>query len=284
MTQVKIVTDSSIQLSAQEAKDLDITIIPLTVMIDGTVYSDGVTIDRTDFMTKMAQAEALPKTSQPALGLFVDAYDKIAQENGDDVEILSLHMMEAISGTIHAAEQAAEITKVNVTALDSESTDRSMAFQVIAAAKMAQEGKSMAEILTAIEEIRTHTKLYLTVTSLDNLVAGGRLNRAVGFIGGFLNIKVILEVVKGKITIAAKGRGMKIINKHTEEILADMKARKEIKAVGISHAGALEDALKIKADIQTFLPNIDIYVDQTSPIIATHVGPGTIAITYQYVD
>lgn len=284
MTQVKIVTDSSIQLSAQEAKDLDITIIPLTVMIDGTVYSDGVTIDRTEFMTKMAQAESLPKTSQPALGLFVDAYDKIAQDNGEDVEILSLHMMEAISGTIHAAEQATQITKANVTTLDTESTDRAMAFQVIAAAKMAQAGKSMAEILTAIEEIRTHTKLYLTVTSLDNLVAGGRLNRAVGFVGAFLNIKVVLEVVKGKITIAAKGRGMKVINKHTEEILADMKSRKEIKCVGISHAGALEDALKVKDEILSFLPDVDIYVNQTSPIIATHVGPGTIAIMYQYAD
>lgn len=283
MTQVKIVTDSSVQLSAQEIKDLDITVVPLTVMIDGTVYSDGVTINRTDFMTKMAEAEALPKTSQPPLGVFVDVYDKLTTE-GEDVEILSLHMMEAISGTVHAAEQAAELTKGKVTAIDTQSTDRSMAFQVLVAAKMAQEGHSMTEIITAIEEVRDHTKLYLTVTSLDNLVAGGRLNRAVGFIGGFLNIKVVLEVIKGQINIAAKGRGMKVINKHTEEILADMQSHKEIKQVGISHADALEDALKIKAAIQEFLPEADIYVDQTSPIIATHVGPGTIAIMYQYGD
>lgn len=282
MAQVKIVTDSSIQLSAQEIKDLDITVVPLTVMIDGTVYTDGVTIKRNEFMTKMAEAEALPKTSQPSLGAFVDVYDDLAK-NGD-VEILSLHMMEAISGTVHAAEQAGQMAKAKVVAIDTESTDRSMAFQVITAAKMAQAGHTMDEIIAAIEKIRAQTKLFLTVPSLDNLVAGGRLNRAVGFIGGFLNIKVILEVVKGQITIASKGRGMKVINKAYEDMFADMKSHAEIKRVGISHAGAEEVATELKARMREFMPDVEIYVEQTSPIIATHVGPGTIAIMYEFGD
>lgn len=281
MTQVKIVTDSSVQLSAQEIEDLDIKVVPLTVMIDGTVYSDGVTIERNEFMTKMENADALPKTSQPALGTFVDVYDDLYAKD-ENVEILSLHMMEAISGTIHAAEQAAQIAKANVTTLDTQVTDRAMGFQIIIAAKMAKEGKSVTEIIQAINDIRDHTKLYLTVPSLDNLVAGGRLNRAVGFVGGFLNIKVVLEVIKGKINIAAKGRGMKVINKHFDDIIEDMKNRKSLKQIGISYAGAKDEAIKLKDRMQEFAPDLDIYVNQTSPIIATHVGKGTVAVMYEY--
>lgn len=279
MTQIKVVTDSSIQLSPNEIAENNITIIPLSLMIDGTVYSDGVTITRTEFMEKMAAAKALPKTSQPPIGAFVDAYDDLA---GDDVEILSVHMMESISGTVHTAAQAAQLSKAEVTVVDSEVTDRAMAFQVLTAAKMAAEGKSMADILARLEEIKQHTKLFLTVPSLDNLVAGGRLNKAVGVIGGLLNIKVVIEVIKGQITIAAKGRGMKTIHKYFEHIYEEMQSFGSIKRIGVSHAGALEGAQVVVDKVRAMFPNAEVYLEQTSPIISTHVGPGVVAIMYEY--
>ncbi|QBO37344.1 DegV family protein [Periweissella cryptocerci] len=279
MTQIKIATDSSVQLSPDEIAENNITIVPLSLMIDGTVYSDGVTITRTEFMEKMAVAKALPKTSQPPIGAFVDAYDALA---GDDVEVLSIHMMESISGTVHSAEQAAQLSKTDVTVIDSEVTDRAMGFQVLTAAKMAAEGKSMAEILARLEEIKQHTKLFLTVPMLDNLVAGGRLNKAVGVIGGLLNIKVVIEVVKGHITIAAKGRGMKTIHKYFDHIYEEMQTFGSIKRIGVSHAGALEGALVVAEKVRGMFPGTEVYIEQTSPIISTHVGPGVVAIMYEY--
>lgn len=281
MTQVKIVTDSSARLSATEINDLDITVVPLTVMIDGTVYADGETITGPEFMDKMAAAEALPKTSQPALGVFVDKYDELTATD-EDVQILSIHMTDALSGTVHSAEQAGQISKGDVVAIDSQMTDRALGFQVITAAKMAKEGASRDEIIAAINDVRDHTKLYLTVPALDNLVAGGRLNKAVGFIGGFLNIKVVLEVIDGKITIAAKGRGMKVINKAYQDFYAEMATHGSIKRVGLSHAGNLEDALMVKEEIKQRFPDAEIFVDQTSPIIATHTGVGALAVIYEF--
>ncbi|KMO49853.1 DegV family protein, partial [Lacticaseibacillus rhamnosus] len=187
MANIKIVTDSSVQLTPEEISQHNITVVPLTIMIDNTVYIDGETITREDFMDEMAAAQNLPKTSQPAIGTFTDVFDKLT---ADGSQVLSIHMTETISGTVNSARQAAQLAKGDVTVIDSQFTDRSMAFQVLAAAEMAEAGKDMPTILDKLKQIRDHTILVLGVTNLDNLVKGGRLSRVSGLISSFLNIKV----------------------------------------------------------------------------------------------
>lgn len=281
MTRIKIVTDSSVQLSPAELAQFDIKIVPLSVMIDGTVYFDGETIQRSEFMDKMAQAKALPKTSQPPLGSFVDVYDQLASE---DTEIISIHMTEHLSGTVHAAHQAAQLTHANVTVIDSKFADRGLAFQVIAAAKMAAAGENKEAILNKIADICDHTRLFLAVDNLDNLVAGGRLSKVAGAIGGFLNIKVIIELIDGAITINSKGRGTKTLKKFYSQLYDDMENYGKIEKVGVSHVGALAVGQAVVAEINTHFPNVEIFLEQSSPILSTHAGPGAIAISYLYAD
>ncbi len=203
---IKIVTDSSVQLTPEEIEKYQIHIIPLTIMIDGTVYIDGETITREEFMTKMAQASALPKTSQPAIGTFLELFDDLTK---DGSEVLALHMLEAISGTVNSARQAAELSQGKVTVWDSDFTDRALSFQVIEAAKMAQAGADMDAILAKMAEVRDHTRLVMGVSNLDNLVKGGRISKVSGLLSSLLNIKVILQVKDGQLTALQKGRGMK---------------------------------------------------------------------------
>lgn len=172
MAKIKIVTDSSCGVTDQEVADYDITIVPLTVMIDDTIYVERETISNEEFLTKMQNSKALPKTSQPPIGKFVEVFDKLG---ADGSQVICFNMLEAISGTVHAAEQAAQLSKTDVTVVDSQTTDRALAFQVIEAAKLAQAGKNREEILKAAEDIRDHTKLYMGVMTLDNLVKGGRI-------------------------------------------------------------------------------------------------------------
>lgn len=280
MANIKIVTDSSVQLTPEEISQHNITVVPLTIMIDNTVYIDGETITRDDFMDEMAAAQNLPKTSQPAVGTFADVFDKLT---ADGSEVLAIHMTETISGTVNSSRQAAQIAKGKVTVIDSQFTDRAMAFQVLVAAEMAEAGKDMKTILDNLEQVRDNTTLVLGVTNLDNLVKGGRLSRVSGLISSFLNIKVILQLQNGELKALRKGRGMKTINNFIAETIAKMAKLSNIKSVGISTAGAKELGEDIGRRIAEVLPSVPILVRPTDPVIATHTGPGAFAITY-YVD
>ena len=280
MANIKIVTDSSVQLTPEEISQHNITVVPLTIMIDNTVYIDGETITRDDFMDEMAAAQNLPKTSQPAVGTFADVFDKLT---ADGSEVLAIHMTETISGTVNSSRQAAQIAKGKVTVIDSQFTDRAMAFQVLVAAEMAEAGKDMKTILDKLEQVRDNTTLVLGVTNLDNLVKGGRLSRVSGLISSFLNIKVILQLQNGELKALRKGRGMKTINNFIAETIAKMAKLSNIKSVGISTAGAKELGEDIGRRIAEVLPRVPILVRPTDPVIATHTGPGAFAITY-YVD
>ncbi|WP_251908354.1 DegV family protein [Lentilactobacillus kefiri] len=277
MAKVKIVTDSSAQITDEEAKQYDITIVPLTVMIDDTLYVDRDTITNETFVPKMLAAHDLPKTSQPPVGKFVEAFDKLGE---DGSQVLCLDMLEAISGTVHAAEQAATLSKSDVTVVDSQSTDRSLAFQVIEAAKLAQQGADMKTILARVDKVRSNTKLYLCVMTLDNIVKGGRLHPIAGAITNFLNIKLGLQVTGGKLKVISKGRGDKSLKKFFNGIINEMKQTPSVKAIGISYVtetDVLKDTVqKLKDDF----PEAALLERVTSPIISTHTGKGAFALIY----
>lgn len=281
MSNIKIVTDSSVALTAEEVKTYGIYIVPLSVQIDGTVYEDGITIQPNEFLEKMVTSQSLPQTSQPAIGKFTAVYDEIAQQYPDD-EILSLHLSSRLSGTIHAAEQAAALTNAKVTTFDTLSTDRGQAFMVIEAAKMVAKGATMTEILDKLLEVRDQTHIFLSFTSLNNMVAGGRLSKTQGMIGNLLNIKVGAGVDKeGAVEVLAKGRGMKAIAKFHDSVIDGMKAYSEVMSIGISHAGIPEVAEKMAARLQTLFPETPIVTQVTTPIVSTHTGAGALAIIYR---
>ena len=143
MTKIKVVTDSSITIEPELAKDLNITIVPLTVMIDGVVYSDS-NLKEGEFLQLMKSSKNLPKTSQPPVGVFAEVFEDLSAE---DVQIISIHMSHALSGTVEAARQGATLAKADVTVVDSSFTDQAMKFQVVEAAKMARIRHCCASIL-----------------------------------------------------------------------------------------------------------------------------------------
>lgn len=277
MANIKIVTDSSAGLTEEEIEKYNITIVPLSVMIDGTIYVERETITNKQFPELMKAAKSLPKTSQPPIGKFVDVFDRLG---ADGSEVLCVNMMESISGTVHAAEQAAALSKTKVTVIDSQTTDRGLAFQILEAAKLIEQGAGMQTVIAKMEEVRDHSKLYLAVVNLNNLVAGGRISKMAGALSNLLNIKVMLEVAQGEIKIRMKGRGMKPINKFMDDVYDKMKNGRKVKAIGISHVQADEAVTKMKATLEKLFPEIKVVVRETVPIIATHTGMGAFCLLY----
>lgn len=149
---IKIVTDSSITIEPELVEELDITVVPLSVTIDGTTYLDS-DLPLDSFMEKMKASKALPKTSQPPVGVFAEKYEEIASEED---AIISIHITESLSGTVQAARQGAMLSGRDVTVLDSDFTDQGLKFQVVEAARLAKEGLGKEEIL---RELITYVKI-----------------------------------------------------------------------------------------------------------------------------
>ena len=276
MTKIKIVTDSSVTIEPEVAKELDITIVPLSVMVDGVVYSDA-DLEEGEFLRLMQSSRNLPKTSQPPVGAFADVFEQLAE---DGAQIISIHMSHALSGTVEAARQGATLANADVTVVDSSFTDQAMKFQVTEAAKLAKEGADLEEIIAKIEEVKENTELYIGLSTLENLVKGGRIGRVSGLISSLLNIRVIMQMKDHQLEPIVKGRGAKTFKKWLDDLTASLQ-NKQVAEIGISYAGSPELALEMKESLQPYVKK-PISVLETGSIIQTHTGENAWAVLIRY--
>ncbi|KQU59859.1 DegV family protein [Rossellomorea marisflavi] len=280
MEKIKIVTDSTADLSEDIIKDLEIHVVPLSISIEGETYLDRVDLSPEMFLEKMKASDELPKSSQPSAGVFAELYDELGK---DGSKVISIHMTGGMSGTVRSAESAAEITDTDVTVVDSRFISRGLGFQVIEAAKLAREGKGVEEILKAITEIREKTQLYVVVDTLENLVKGGRIGKGKAMIGSLLNIKPIASLAGGEYTPVAKVRShTQVVKFLVQQFMEDVKG-KTIKGVGLCHADGLALAQNLKTKIAEKTGYDQFDIGHTTPIISTHTGIGAIGFTY-YTD
>ncbi|HEP1881579.1 TPA: DegV family protein [Streptococcus pyogenes] len=278
MGTIKIVTDSSITIEPELIKALDITVVPLSVMIDSKLYSDNDLKEEGHFLSLMKASKSLPKTSQPPVGLFAETYENLVKKGVTD--IVAIHLSPALSGTIEASRQGAEIAEAPVTVLDSGFTDQAMKFQVVEAAKMAKAGASLNEILSAVQAIKSKTELYIGVSTLENLVKGGRIGRVTGVLSSLLNVKVVMALKNDELKTLVKGRGSKTFTKWLDSYLAK-NSHRPIAEIAISYAGEASLALTLKERIAAYY-NHSISVLETGSIIQTHTGEGAFAVMVRY--
>ncbi|MGQ7355817.1 DegV family protein [Streptococcus suis] len=276
MSRIKIVTDSSTTIEPHLLEELGITVVPLSVMIDGVVYSDS-DLTEGQFLQLMRDAKSLPKTSQPPVGVFAETFTDLAKDGSQVIAIVLSH---ALSGTVEAARQGATLSGVDVTVIDSSFTDQAAKFQVVEAARLAQAGASKEEILAAIEQVREKTELYIGVSTLENLVKGGRIGRVQGLLSSLLNIRVIMTMKNHQLEPIVKGRGNKTFKKWLDEFIGQL-ADKKVAEIGISYAGAADFAQQMKEQLQPYLAK-DIAVLETGSIIQTHTGEDAWAVLVRY--
>ncbi|MBM6613898.1 DegV family protein [Desemzia sp. RIT804] len=277
MTKIKIMTDSTVQLSKEEQEKYGITVIPLSAMIQNTLYYDNQTISKAEFLQKMNESPTLPKTSQPAVGQYIELYNQLG---ADGSEILSIHVASYLSGTYAAAVQASKLTKTKVTVVDSGTVDRAMAYQVLTAAEMSQNHASMEEILVEIRAVKEKVELYVGIVDLENLIKGGRIGKVLGRVSTMLNMKIMLKVTDTALEPEAKGRGLKSLKKKTQLIIEEMKQYEMIEQIGITHVGLTDFAEEVIAELKKQFPNADYHIAYASPTLMTHAGKGAFAISY----
>lgn len=279
MAKVRIVTDSTADMAIEEFEKYNITMVPLLISIDGQTYLDQMELKENEFLERMRFSKELPKSSQPAVGTFAKVYDELG---ADGSEIISIHMTGGMSGTVRSAESAASMTRSKVTVIDTKFISKALSFQVIEAAKMAQEGKSVAEIVERLNTIRNNTRLTIIIHTLENLIKGGRIGKMTGMIGSLLNIKPIAILEDGVLHPVTKVRShSQIVKFLVKQFQEDLEGRK-LTGIGIVHANNLELSEKVRKAIMEITEYPSIKIEETSPVITTHAGEGVISIMYYW--
>lgn len=274
---VRIITDSTSDITQEEGAKLGISIVPLTVHFGSESYIDGIDISKKEFYEKLAAAQTLPTTSQVPPGEFSVLFQQFV--DAGDV-IVGIFISSEMSGTYQSAVVAREqvgMDKVNV--IDSRTTTFELALLVREAVRFRNEGKSAEEITEIIRTLIKRVRLIAVVDTLKYLKMGGRISTTTAFVGGLLGINPVIAIINGKVESVGKARGLKAGMKLIfDQVTADPPDLNY--AVAFGHSNSPE---ALRETVNCFAEGFNItnyFEEDIGLIVGTHVGPGAAGIAY----
>lgn len=274
MSKIKIVTDSTAYITKEYAERENITIVPLNYVFGEETGKDPFPGEFDEFYNKLENTKLFPSTSQPAVGEFLDAFNKAFSKGYD--EIIAILLSSKLSGTFNSAMLAKDMLEYKkITIIDSLTTVSNMKFLVEDAVEMVKQGKTSDDIEIYLNTKKTNINIYLTTDTLEYLRRGGRLSTVQATLGNLLNIKPIIELKDGELKLLEKLRGRnKVISAIIDRIPSN------VNKIGICHVLNKEDAEKIKDLLKEKFPNAIIIIDELGPVIGSHLGPKGIGVCF----
>src|SRR3954452_14451783 len=273
---VRIVTDSSCDLSQEEADHLGIAIVPLSIRFGADEYTDRVDLSVTDFYRKLSESEQLPETAAPSPGAFETAFRTSADAGADAV--VCINLSSELSATLQSARAAAKAFDgtLDVRVVDSRSITLGLGSQVIAAAEAARDGKTADDIVAMVEDMASRTCVIGALDTLENLKKGGRIGGAQALLGNLLSIKPLIDVSTGKVEEAGKARTRK---KGLRWLADRVLERDAVESLCVYHGEApdLDDLLEMLAPRYT---RADMRTGLIGAVIGTHGGPRVMGVTW----
>ena len=282
MTKIAILTDSTANLPEKWIKQYDVHVIPLKIHWGTETFLDGIDITPGEFYARLSRSKSLPTTSQPTIQDFLQIFESLADQSDG---IIVLLISSGISGTVASAQAAArQFTRVPVEIIDTHITSIGQVLILLAAARAAEQGKSLQEVKRAADEVANRLHVFFAVDTLEYLYRGGRINGASRFMGTALDIKPILFFnSEGKIDALERVRTKHKAWQRLIELAANLADGHPIHA-GIVHANAPEAAQEFRNKVEQSLNCREIISVEFSPVIGVHVGPGTIGIALYTED
>lgn len=271
MAGLHIVTDSTCDLPKHIVDELGIRVVPLYINIGKTGYLDGVDITREEFYQRLPEFNPPPKTATPGKQMFRKIYEELIAEGAE--EILSIHISESLSATVNVARKAAEdIKNIRVHVLDSQSLSLGTGFLVEMAAKAAQMGKMVKDILEDLKDQMARSHVFAAIDTLEYLRRGGRMNSVVAGIGTLIQMKPILKMNKGIPT----SERVRTSNGAYKRLLELLREKMPLERIALVHTHADEKARELLAEVKEHLPEGPIPSVDITPVLGTHLGPGAI--------
>jgi DegV family protein with EDD domain len=275
MATTRIVTDSAADLAPQMARELEITVIPLNVRFGEQTYDD-VTLSH-DAFWELAGAGLHPSTSQPAPGVYIEAFRRLVEAGH---EVVCTTVTGKHSGTYNSAWSAAQAFDGLVRVVDSASLSLGQGWQAIQAARLALDGLTAERIVQAIESIRERTSLLILLDTLENLRRGGRAARlmpAIDRLAKALSLKPIISVIEGELKLHAVARSTsKGIRRMQEEIAA----LGPLEFLAVMHIRCREAAEQVADELahRLAMPRERIWLAEAGAVLASHGGRGTLGV------
>ncbi|MGX7023512.1 DegV family protein [Vagococcus hydrophili] len=276
---IAVVTDSTVFLKDDYRRREDLFIVPVPLIIDDTMYKEGIDIHVDGFYDLLNNAKTFPKTSQPSIGELFELYDNIAKEGYDAV--VSIHMSSGISGFISSLKSISkEVESVNVYPFDSLLTSGPMGKMVEIALEMVEEdGMTPDVIIEKLTEVRKKVEGYIVVDDLNHLVRGGRLKNGAAIIGTLLKIKPVLCFRDGDIILSEKIRSQKkALNRVEDIVLNEIKSQPQDSSFYVIHCNNLEVAKQVEQSLLDKHPTLDVVICDFGPVVGTHLGEKAVAI------
>lgn len=281
MSKVAVVTDSTAYIPPDLSKGYPIYIAPLQVIWGEETFRDGIDIQPVEFYNRLQNAKVMPTTSQATPAAFIEIYRNLLDEG---YEILSAHISSKLSGTLDSARQAREhFPGASIELVDTLTTSMAMGFPVLLAAQAAKQGATLKECKELLLKGCQNSGVLFAVSTLEFLRRGGRIGGAQAFLGTALNLKPILELRDGKIEAIERVRTMsKTIDRLLDLFEERVGGRRPIYIAAL-HVNAVNEAQQLLARCLQRFPESDIrerVLADVSPVLGTHVGPGTIGLTF----
>jgi DegV family protein with EDD domain len=276
MAGVRIVTDSSSDLTDDEVTSLGIEVVPLTIRFGTEELEDRSELTVEGFYEKLAASSVLPETAAPAPGKFEAAFRR-QQAAGADA-VVCINLSSDLSATMQSAENARRAVQgdLDVRVVDSRSITSGLGTQVLLAAAAAAGGASADEVVALVNDLARRTHVVGALDTLDNLKKGGRIGGAQALLGSLLSIKPIIDISSGKVEEAGKAR----TRKKALEVLRDkVAAAGAIEHLCVTHglAPEVDDLIELLAPLY---PRDEIRVGTIGPVIGTHGGPRVMGVTW----
>jgi DegV family protein with EDD domain len=276
MATVRIVTDSSSDLTDDEVAAHGIEVVPLTIRFGSEEFEDRTDLSTEEFYAKLAASQVLPETAAPSPGKFEAAFRRQAEGGADAV--VCVNLSSDLSATMQSAQNAAKALEgeLDVRVVDSRSITSGLATQVLLAAEAAAGGADADRVVSLLADLAARTHVIGALDTLDNLKKGGRIGNAQALLGSLLSIKPILDISSGTVEEAGKAR----TRRKALEVLADkVRAAAPIEHLSIAHglAPEVEDMLDLLA---AHYAREEIRVRHIGPVIGTHGGPRVMGLTW----
>jgi DegV family protein with EDD domain len=271
---VRIVTDSCSDIPQEEAKRLGITVIPVYLRFGSQVYRDGVDIDSSEFYRKLTTGSVHPSTAAPSPGDFAKVYEEVAQETS---EIISIHVTKKHSAVYDAAllgKEIAENKGCRIEVIDSRGVTMWQGLVAIAAAKAAETGHSLHQVVNIARETITQLRVLGLLDTLKYAVKGGRLSSAIFAVESLLSVKAFLTLRDGEIRPAGLTRSR---SKGIDRLREFIRSSVHIEDLAIVYGTTPDEARELADYARSLFPNIVPRMARLGPALGVHAGPGVLA-------
>lgn len=278
---VKLVTDSTAYLPDDTLAQYDISVVSLSVIMEGAESVRELDLDYEKFYRQMETATEIPTSSQPSIAEMYQSFEKVVAQ-GDD--LVAVFISSKFSGTYSTAvvikgKILEAYPEANIEIIDSGCNCMQLGYMVLEGAKAAWAGQNLASVVEKVQSVGAHSRFLFTPEVLDYLKKGGRIGGASALMGNLLQIKPILTVEHGETAVFAKVRTKKkAVQTIVETMLADL-SNHQIGGVMVHHINCADEGLALAKQLEEKV-GIPVQIQSIGPIIGVHVGPGSIGVVY----